>query len=766
MPLGQLPPPTYRGRASVRDALEQWTDEVAAGRGGLVVVEGVAGLGKSRLLAELAAARALVEVTRLSGVADRFDVDRPFGLWRDLLDVRRDGELRAAVDRVETSADAGAGDELRYRIQDLVLDRVDDLLQHGPLVVLADDLQWADAASVLTLAVVARRARADGIGLAVAMRPQPRRPELAHLVAQAVHAGCVHVALEPLSPDDVREIAAEVAGWAGRSDAAGTVRPAEAVAAALSPEDLARIGGNPYLAVVLGGWGRSSVLDRLDVHDGPTLAVLRAAAVLGHSATPEVVADVADVDRASAQEILSRLVVDGILSEPSGRAFHHELVRDVVLDGIDGRARVALERRAVDALVAGGAGPVTVRRHVVASTSADAPTASADAALLRSAAAELRTTSPVEAADLLVVADGLLPADDPTRDAVLRERVEAELRVGRLADAAAGAAVGLARADDGDRDAPDVRRRQVAFHRLAAEALQLDGNRVAALPHLRAALAIESEPTRVRAGLLASLAATQLWTIDVRAAQATAAETIALADELGDAAAGAGGWLVQCRLAALRGDIARSLHCGDRALALAAADPAVLRQAPGVYVGLALLNSDRPDQAIDLLQRGARACEEVGLPAEEAQHQSILALVGWMTGRWDVARTAGAAARTINEDLGSRAGMPTVEASLGWIDFLAGDVDAARAAVAQAHVDLALPGADGGGLPYVLWLEARLAEHDGDPDQGAALLGSVWELAHEVVPAATVWFAADLVRLRLAAGDVAGADAVARLTVT
>ena len=231
-------------------------------------------------------------------------------------------------------------------------------------------------------------------------------------------------------------------------------------------------------------------------------AVLVAVGSAAQAACPQALAVYADADRTMTLEF-----------RPSGgeaatvtNMFRVVMENDVVLDGIDGRARVALERRAVDALVAGGAGPVTVRRHVVASTSADAPTASADAALLRSAAAELRTTSPVEAADLLVVADGLLPADDPTRDAVLRERVEAELRVGRLADAAAGAAVGLARADDGDRDAPDVRRRQVAFHRLAAEA-HLEGERAGMggegmlLARRRRAVHLHDRPAAGEAGI-------------------------------------------------------------------------------------------------------------------------------------------------------------------------------------------------------------------------------------------------------------------------
>ena len=746
VPIGQLPPPTYRGRAGELEGLAGWADRLASGEGGVLVVEGAAGLGKSRLLAELLELPVLDPVPRRVAGAGRFDIGRPFALWRDLLDVRRDPALRAVLDEPTGDDDEGAPDRHRFRVQDALLDRIDDLARQGPLLLVADDVQWADPASVLALAAVARRPADEGVGLVVAHRPHPRGPELGHLVEQVRRHGGWHLALEPLAADDVRAIATEVAAWI--SDDAPTDVTDHL---GRDPLSLVRIGGNPYLAVVLGGWGRQSLLDRLDLHDDTTVALLRAAAVVGPAATPDLLAEVAGVDDEDAGRILGRLVVDGVLADRSGTAFHHELVREAVLDAVPPAELQVLHRRVVDVLVERGAAPTAVRRHVVASTAVGAASAPADALLLRSAARELLPSSPTEAAELLHLAGDLLPQDHPDAVDLLIDRTRADVWTGHLADAVAGATDGLRRLED-EPPSAERTRRLVALHRLAADVHHLDGNRMAALPHLRAALALETGATPERAELVTQLATAQLWTLDVVGAEATAAEAITLAESVGAVGPAVGGWLVRCRLAALAGDFPAALRYGDRALALAEADPSTVRRSPGVYVGLALLNNDHAERAMAVLQRGARACQEAGLPAEEAQHHSSLAIVGWMSGRWDVAEAAADACEALAADTGSRAGLITTAAVRGWIALLAGDLDRAREALRAGHEDLAAPGAEGTALPYLLWLEARLAEHDGDVERAATVLGSVWELAEQVAPAVTIWFAADLTRLALAAG--------------
>ena len=80
MPIGQLPPPTYRGRADELQGLTGWADRLAGGEGGVLVVEGAAGLGKSRLLAELLELPSLDPVPRRVAGAGRFDGGQPFAL--------------------------------------------------------------------------------------------------------------------------------------------------------------------------------------------------------------------------------------------------------------------------------------------------------------------------------------------------------------------------------------------------------------------------------------------------------------------------------------------------------------------------------------------------------------------------------------------------------------------------------------------------------------------------------------------------------------
>ncbi len=755
MILGQLAPPTFRGRTDALAAGRAALAAAAEHHGGLLVIEGEAGLGKSRLVSELLTSPAGASAIIRLAAADRFDTARPFGLWRTLLDIRADDPIHQLLQSHHDHGDESP-EALRYQVQDSLVERVEELAQSAPLLLVADDIQWADTASIQTLTAVARTAHERGILLIVALRPQPRVPELRHLLERADHLGSTRIQLDPLDSDDVAGIVAEVAEQLGPTEPA------------VSPADLQKIHGNPYLAVVLGGWGRGSLLDRLDVNDTTTLTVLRAAAVLARDTPFPIVADALGSDVGSVKAVVFRLATDGVLRSADGLLFHHELVREAVLDAWPEDEQQALHRTIAAALRRHGASPIQLCRHLLASAKPGDADAGDAARILRSAARDIVGSQPAEAAHLLHVATDLLPSDDWILPELLLERVRADLWTGRLADALDGASEGL-RLLEADLEppassaaAPMLAALRIGFHTVMADALHLDGNRVAALPHLDAALAIDLSPSVRRAELLAQMATTRLWAIDLTGAAEAADAAIELANEVGAAGPAIGGWLTRCRLAAWRADLAEAMAYGDRALTLAAGDPRSVRRSPAVYVGLTALNLDDPARAIELLQRGARDCAEAGLPAEEAHHHSALALVGWMTGQWDIARAAGSACRSLAADTGSRSSLATVGAAEGWLAFLAGDIEGARDTHARANTDLAAPGGDGNGLPYLFWLDARLAELNGDAGRAADTLWVVWELAHEVVPAVTIWFASDLVRMLLA---VHRTDDAARVSV-
>src|SRR6185312_7302488 len=120
------------------------------GRGGIVVVEGEPGIGKSRLLAYLAASATAPEFTVLAARASEYEGDLPVALPT----VADHGHAPAQLDR--------------HRTHRALRDLLERLAATRPLVVCLDDVHWADPASLDVLAALAHRAPSGPVLLAVA----------------------------------------------------------------------------------------------------------------------------------------------------------------------------------------------------------------------------------------------------------------------------------------------------------------------------------------------------------------------------------------------------------------------------------------------------------------------------------------------------------------------------------------------------------------------------------------------------------------------
>lgn len=165
-----------------------------AGRPTVLVIEGDAGLGKTRLLRLLTRALGDFEVHRAYGEPDAPDI-----AFRTLR------ELTAATGVAEPTGPFQAVSEL--------LALVDG--RERPLALLIDDLQWADAESVRALAGLLRRAEGDHLLLAVATRPLGR----AHAEWQRMlrDAHTVAIRLDGLTVDEVDGLAREAEPGASRA---------------------------------------------------------------------------------------------------------------------------------------------------------------------------------------------------------------------------------------------------------------------------------------------------------------------------------------------------------------------------------------------------------------------------------------------------------------------------------------------------------------------------------------------------------------------
>ena len=193
------PVPRICGREAEIGALGEALGRVAAGGPAIVLVEGEAGIGKTRLLAQVLADARGRGVRVAAGRAEELERTRPFGVLAAALGCARSAPdpRRAAIGGLLASQGAGelgpvtvtSDPGLRFRVVDAFTDLVEELALAGPVVLGLDDLQWADPSSLLTVGALARRLTGLPVGVIGCLRPFPRVAELDRLAAALAAAG-------------------------------------------------------------------------------------------------------------------------------------------------------------------------------------------------------------------------------------------------------------------------------------------------------------------------------------------------------------------------------------------------------------------------------------------------------------------------------------------------------------------------------------------------------------------------------------------------
>ena len=260
------PRPPLRGREAELEALREALDAAAAGRGGVASIEGAAGIGKSRLAAELMDLAAAAGARTASGTALDLDSGPPYAAWSEALrglvratppppaDARWPADLALLCPAVESAwgreAVAAATPDLeRLRIFEAVVEAIAWSAEGAPTVVLLEDLHRADPASLALLGHAGRR-----IGDLRVLVVVTRRPSAGGEVDRALEAvrrqdgAPAEVALGPLGADAIAAIVGDAAPALSGEGAARVARAAEgnpliaretarAAAAGLAPEE-------------------------------------------------------------------------------------------------------------------------------------------------------------------------------------------------------------------------------------------------------------------------------------------------------------------------------------------------------------------------------------------------------------------------------------------------------------------------------------------------------------------------------------------------
>jgi ATP/maltotriose-dependent transcriptional regulator MalT len=423
-------------------------------------VRGEPGIGKTRLLAELGERADSAGHIVLSGSASELEGEVPFWVLLDALDEylqalepRRlgalDDETLSDLAQVFPSVPgpegaAGAAGDARFRIHRAIRQLLETLSATKPLVLLLDDLHWADPASVEALGSLLRKPPAAQVLVGLALRPRQIPEGLAGTLEHAHSAGTVtRVELGALSPGEARELLGN-----GLPQATADALYADSWGNPFYLQQLARAPGGAgdgapgATGVSLAGVEVPQAVAAALTSELATLAdgdrrILEGAAVAGDPFEPELAAAAADADETTAITALDELLRRDLVRQtevPRRFRFRHPLVRGAVYEAAPGGWLLAAHERTAAALAERGS-PASARAHHVERSARVGDMEAVG--VLREAGREALARAPERAGRLFEAALRLLPSTAPPSDRV--ELVDmlagAHAAVGRFQDA-------------------------------------------------------------------------------------------------------------------------------------------------------------------------------------------------------------------------------------------------------------------------------------------------------------------------------------------
>ena len=470
--------PAVVGRLAELAACDEALETVAGGRTVGLMFVGDAGMGKSRLLAELGRRADARGMLVLSGSASEFERDLPFWLFVDALDeylrglpssrlAALDEDVRAELPHVLPSwpaaeDPAGAGEDRRYRTHHAVRRLLEVLAAGPPLVLLLDDLHWADSGSIELLCALLRRPPVAPVVLGLALRPRQLSETLFVGVNRAVADGVLtRIELAGLTLGESRQLLApdvdEGRVPALHAESAGNPFYLRQLALFRGPTDAVDAADQPPDAILPAAVS-NALRAELALIDAATRGALEGAAVAGDPFVLDLAAVAAAVPEQAMSEALDELQLRDVVRPttiPRRFQFRHPLLRRAIYESAPAAWRLGAHERCAESLAKRGV-PVAARAHHVIASAREGDTAAV--ALLHDAGRAVATRAPAEAARWFSAALDLQP--EPALALELwRALADALGAAGMLADARAAAARALEMVPA---EADDVRVRLVA----------------------------------------------------------------------------------------------------------------------------------------------------------------------------------------------------------------------------------------------------------------------------------------------------------------
>jgi DNA-binding SARP family transcriptional activator len=345
----------FVGRQRELTRLQQAFEAARAGRGRLVTILGEAGIGKTRLIQELAARIARQGGRAIVGRCFESEEVLPFAPWIDMLRgeaaraalaevVRTHPRHRAQLARLLPELDQGragipAPAEDHRRIFEAVAQVVATAAAR-PIAIILDDLHWADDMSVRLLAFLARRRRLGRLLLVTSAREEELldRPLTRRLLDEAEGTSSAgRISMPPLSEAETLALVQLLAAAPARPDTERIARRVWRLSE-----------GNPFMAVEtmralrdgaapespdrlpLSERIQQTVLRRLERLDRRAQALVAVAAVIGREFDYALLRRAAGVSERAAADGVEELVRRRVLQSAGERlAFAHDYIREV-----------------------------------------------------------------------------------------------------------------------------------------------------------------------------------------------------------------------------------------------------------------------------------------------------------------------------------------------------------------------------------------------------------------------------------------------------
>ena len=488
----RLVTPPIRGRAGELKVIGALVTAVAQGHGGVLIIEGPPGIGKSRLLTEVIALADKSNVRTLFGEAFEYQRTAPFfALFMATLRADPPVGDAEALRRLGSSAD------LRYWVVRDLADASDATAAKTPLAILLEDIHWADNGTLIALRSLATARPDVPVLWVLTARTGAGGPAVQETLTVLQRTGATVVQVGAISADAVADMVCDVVR-ASADESLLTLA--------------AKAHGNPFLVgELVGGLGEEGRLSvsrgravaageglprrlgatmqqRLDLLSSSAGEVVRVAAALPDRFSAGLLATMLDCQPTSLISALGEAVrADLLVDDGEQLRFRHDLLREATRQSIPQSLRRAMERQSASVMLGMGADPTEVATQLARSAEpGDMEAVSA----LRDAAKSVGHSDAGAAADLSKRALELLPAQNPDRGLLVAETVELLNRARRYEDAEGLAVAALSDAASPD-DEAEIRLRLPTFTKHSTRRRAEENRRALGLSEI-------SEVTRVR----------------------------------------------------------------------------------------------------------------------------------------------------------------------------------------------------------------------------------------------------------------------------